>query len=84
MGADRHSCASNLIESNRFGEGAGGESCEEPDELVFGRGLLRERLRCRSLVFVRDRATGHVCATFVLASLLARRVRQDARCGRKP
>ena len=84
MRADRHTCASNSLESKRLSERAGGHSCEKSNQLVFGSSVLRERLRRRSRIFLRGRATGHVCATVAFASLLARRVRQDARCRWKP
>lgn len=74
MRADRIAPAGNSLESKRLSEKTGGNSCEECHDLMFGHSVLCERLRWSSNVFLRDRATGHVCATIAFASLLARRV----------
>ena len=79
MRADRHTCASDSIESKRLSEKTRGPSCEEWNNLMFSDSVLRERLRCSTRIFLRDRATGHVCATVAFASLVARRVRENAR-----
>ena len=84
MRADKHPAATHSFKSKRLSEGSRGESREESNELLFGGSVLRERLRHRPSVFLRLHTTGHVCATFAFAGLLARCVRQDARCRRKP
>jgi len=84
MRADWIASAGNSLQSKRLSEKAGGHSCEESNDLTFGHSVLCEWRGYRSFVFLRDRTTGHVCATVALASLLTRRVRKDARCRRKP
>ncbi|MEY2494640.1 MAG: hypothetical protein QOJ45_1132 [Verrucomicrobiota bacterium] len=79
MRTDRHSCASLSIESERLGDKAHGHGCDERNNLMLSDS---ERLSCRPRVFVRNRATGLVRATSALASLAARRIRENARCRR--
>jgi hypothetical protein len=84
MGPVGRACATNWLRGEELNLRADGWSCEEPDHLLFDRTTLHERLRNRSLILVRDRATGLVRATVFLASLLAGRVRKDARCRWQP
>ena len=46
--------------------------------LLLGGTVLRKRWRGGAGVFSGDRAAGHVCATSAFASLVARRVRENA------
>ena len=84
MRADRHTCANNWSSREWLNVRADGWSRDKSEHLLFSRTTLDERLRCRAPVFLRDSATGHVCATVAFASLMARRVRQDARSRREP
>jgi hypothetical protein len=74
MRANRNRRANNSLGREGLNVRAEGWSYEEPDHLLLGCFTLHERRRHRSRIFVRDRATRHVCATVILASLLARRI----------
>lgn len=82
MCADDDAIASDAIELKRLNEKACGHNCEERNDLLFSNSVLRERLRCWSCVFLRYRAAGLVGAAIPFASLLARRIRENAGCSR--
>jgi hypothetical protein len=82
MRADSETFPSDWVERNRLSEKTRGQSYEKRDRLLCSGTVRSEGLRGRACVFLRHRATGHVCATSGFASLRARPLRQNARCCR--
>src|SRR5438045_5722957 len=81
MRANRRGCADGLSHACRNVR-ADYWNRDKPNYL-FGNIALVKRMGGGGTVFLGDSTTDHVCATFALASLVAGRIRENARCRRQ-